>query len=140
MSSVKRKAEELANALAESQEYKRLVKARENVAGHESAKIMLRDFQKKQTEIYKARLEGKEITKKQEDELRKLYEVVNFNPYIRELLEAEYRFAEMISEVQEVISKAIQIEDEEDEDEADGKQEAEKGKIIRPGGNIWTPN
>lgn len=131
---VRVKAQELADAIVESPEYQKLQKAKETVEQHEAAKIMLRDFKNKQEELQKQQLEGRPVTEKQTEELKKLYEVLSINPYIRELFEAEFGFGGLMMEVQDIISKALGFPGD-DEDEGDEDEPA----IEVPNKKLWTP-
>lgn len=129
------KAQELADALVESNEYQRLKKARETIEEHESAKIMLRNFNEKQLELQKQQLEGQPVTQAQADELRQLYEVLSINPYIRELFEAEFLFSGIMMEIQETLTKAIDLKPLDSEEE----EENSEPTIAKPEKKIWTP-
>ena len=63
-----------------------MINARKAIDEHQAAKIMLRDFRNKQLNLQKQQMEGKPITETQAEEMRKLYEIVSVNPYIRELV------------------------------------------------------
>lgn len=129
------KAKELATTLVDGPEYQRLKKARENIEKHESAKIMLRKFNQQQLALQKQQFEGQPVTESQAEELRQLYEVISINPYIRELLEAEFLFSGIMMEVQEVLTKAIDLQPLDDDDE----EEEEKPELEKPTKKLWTP-
>lgn len=133
---VRQKAQELADAIVNSEEYKRYMTAREQVEKHEAAMIMLRDFQKRQFELHKQQMEGTPVTESQAEELRKLYEVISVNPYIRELFEAEFIFSGLMMEVQDVLARGIGLRDEEEDGESSEQTEQ---TIVTPEKKIWTP-
>ena len=56
---VQRKAQELAEAIISSPEYKRLLEARARVNNQHAAKVMLRDFLNKQLELHIMLLVGR---------------------------------------------------------------------------------
>ena len=58
MEVVRKKAQELAEAIVNSPEYKRFMAAKGQVEAHQAALIMLRDFQKRQLELHKQQMEG----------------------------------------------------------------------------------
>ncbi len=132
MVDVRDKAKELAEAIVTSEEFKKLEEAREVVNKHEAARIMLRDFQAKQEALQKQQYEGTPVTDSQAEDLRKLYEVLTINPYIRTLFEAEFRFGGMMMEVQEIISKALGFLEDSEEEQAQ--------TIEVPKKKLWTPN
>lgn len=129
---VQRKAEELAEAIVNSQEYKRLLEARTKVNGHQAARVMLRDFQQKQLELHRQQMEGQEITPEQEEQLQNLFGVISINPYIRELFEAEFAFSGMMMRVNDALAKVLDFQDEGD-DEEEPKLEIPKKRILIPG-------
>ncbi|NLA59448.1 MAG: YlbF family regulator [Firmicutes bacterium] len=108
--SVKRKAHELAKAIKESPEYERLTKAREVVEQREAAKIMLQDVEKKQKRLREKYAAGEQPSEAEIEDLRQTMELVSFNPYIRDLFEAEFAFGKMIAEVWEIIAEALGLE------------------------------
>lgn len=104
--SVMSKAYELADAIKASPEYLAYVKAKGEVERHEAARIMLRDLRQKQEKLEKARLAGEELKKEDIEDLRRTYEIVGFNPYIKELFQAEFKLMEMVGEVNKIIAEA----------------------------------
>lgn len=103
-------AKQLAKSLAESEEYQNYKKFKEILDGHEAAKTMLEDFRKKQWELERKKLNGDKLLGPYEDELRKLSEIIGLNPYIRDYLMAEYHFAQVFSEVQQIIGEAVNLQ------------------------------
>ena len=81
-------------------------------------------------------MEGTPVTESQAEELRKLYEVISVNPYIRELFEAEFIFSGLMMEVQDVLARGIGLRDEEEDDESSEQTEQ---TIVTPEKKIWTP-
>ncbi|HHT47883.1 MAG TPA: YlbF family regulator [Firmicutes bacterium] len=103
-------AKELANSIRESQEYLAWQKAKEELEKHEAAKIMLEDFRKKQWELEKARLGGEAVKPEQEEQFKKLAEIIQFNPYVREFLLAELALNQLIMEIERIIASAVGVE------------------------------
>lgn len=162
---LKRRAEELAEALAASQAYQRVRSARQAVEEHAAAKVMLKDLEGRRAALEQRQAAGETLTDKEIEQFQKISEVVMMNPYVRELMQAEWEFAHALMEVQQVLAKAIGAEltglpdgtDPEDgEDEAasvaeGGNAQAPGGtqpgpRIIVPGGTdrgrsgkLWTP-
>ncbi|HEX3045119.1 MAG TPA: YlbF family regulator [Bacillota bacterium] len=114
-------AKQLGKALADSTEYQNYKKTKQILDQHESAKVMMDDFRKKQWELERKKLNGDKLTQPAEEELRKLSEVVALNPYIRDYLMAEYQFSQVMMEVQRIIGDAVGLEMPE-EMLADGKK------------------
>ncbi|NMB26360.1 MAG: YlbF family regulator [Firmicutes bacterium] len=140
--SVKRKAHELARALADSPEYARLQAAKQAVEERQAAKIMLEDAKRKETKLRAKYGSGEDITEAELEDLQKTLELVSFNPYIRELMEAEYAFSETMMEVWEIITEAVGIEQpdmeisEPDEPEPKPTTKQAQSKLWVPGQNM----
>lgn len=107
---VRVKAEALAEALAQSDEYKALKEAREELERHEAAKIMLRDFRRKQEALERKMLAGHAPSEEELQELQQAYQIVALNPYVRKVIEAEVAFAATLAEVQRILAAAAGIE------------------------------
>lgn len=131
---VQRKAEELAAAIMNSSEYKRLLEARAKVNNHHAARVMLRDFQEKQLDLHRQQMEGHQITPEQEEQLQNLFGVISVNPYIRELFEAEFAFSGLMMQVNDALAKVLDFQDE-GEAQEESKLEVPK-KILIPGKDI----
>jgi cell fate (sporulation/competence/biofilm development) regulator YlbF (YheA/YmcA/DUF963 family) len=132
---VQKKAEELAAAIATSDEYTRIMTAREEVKKHQAAKVMLRDFQEQQIQLQQQQMSGEEITPEQEEQLQRLFGVISVNPYIRELFEAEFAFSGLMMQVNDALSSVLDLKEEEDEDEIEEEPRIEipQKKILIPG-------
>ncbi len=103
-------AKELANSIRESPEFLAWETAKKKIDEHEAAKVMLDDFRKKQWELEGARMSGQEVPPEKEEALKKLVEIINYNPYVREFLVAEMNLNNMIVEIQKIIASAIGVE------------------------------
>ena len=116
---------ELANSIRESQEYLTWQKAKEELDKHEAAKIMLEDFRKKQWELEQTRISGEAVPADQEEQFKKLAEIIQYNPYVRDFLIAEMNLNQMIMEIQRIIASALGVEIPE-EDESGGEDDGEE--------------
>lgn len=103
-------AERLADALAESEEYRALKEAREEIERHQAAVIMLRDFQSKQAAVQQKMLSGEAPSEEEIQRLEEAYRIVSINPYIRKLIEAEVAFSEMMMAVQRILAERVGLE------------------------------
>lgn len=130
---VQKKAEELADAIVNSDEYQRMLEAREKVNEHQAAKVMLRDFQEKQLELHSYQMQGGKVTPEQEEQLQSLFGVISVNPYIRELFEAEFAFSGMMMQVNDALAKVLDFQEDEGEDEEESQLEIPKKRILIPG-------
>ena len=107
---VKAKAEALAAAIKASEEYKAFQSAREELDKHEAAKIMLRDFTRKQLALQQKMMRGEAPTEAEIQSLQQAYQLVTFNPYVRKVVEAELAFSEMLAGVQEILAEAVGVD------------------------------
>jgi len=96
----------LAKALRESAEFKEMKEAQEALKNDQTTKQMLLDFRSKQLELQKQNLSGLEVSKEQEEKLEKLLEVVNMNMVAKRFLQAEYKVAVLLQDIQKIISEA----------------------------------
>jgi len=104
------KANELARALAESEEYKSYKAAKEKVDKSSSASDMLKDFKKKQFELQAMQLSGQKPDETKLSQIQSLYQVIILNPEIAEYLHAEFRFNQVFSDIYNIIGKAVEID------------------------------
>lgn len=105
--SVYETAQQLAQQIKESEEYRTFMVAKEVVRSDEGQKKIMRDFQIKQFEIQQAQLFQLEIPEEKQQDLERLYSLLSLNPAAREYLEAEFRVSRMINDVQRIIGDAI---------------------------------
>jgi len=99
-------AHRLARALKESDEFKEFKKAQQELKADQTAKKMVLDLRGKQLELQRQKLSGLEVSKEQEERLQKLLEVVNMNLVAKRFIEAEYRAAVLLQDVQKIIGEA----------------------------------
>lgn len=147
---VKARAEALAEALADSEEFAALKDARAELEKHEAAKIMMRDFQQQQAALQQKVMAGQPPTEAEVQRLQEAYRLVAFNPYVRKVIEAETAFAELLGEVQSILAEAVGM-DVDAADEAPEEQPAEQPQrrlhVVSnpqenddsPGGRLWVP-
>lgn len=107
---IQRKAEELGDLLAASDEFKRLQENRAAIAQHSAAQIMLRDLQQRQEKLQRKQANGEEITQAEINDLQRVSQVAAMNPYVRGLYESELAFGNLMAEVQRVMFKAVGID------------------------------
>ncbi len=99
-------AHNLAKALRESSEFKEMKEAQAALKTDDSAKKMLLDFRAEQLKMHKQQLAGIEISPGYKEKLEKLFEVVNMNVLIKRLLDAEYKVAILLQDIQKIINEA----------------------------------
>lgn len=115
-------ARELAKALAESETYAAVLKARQEMENHSAAQIMLRDLQDRQGRLQEKSRTGQQITKMEIAEFQRMAQVAEMNPYVRGLVGAEMALADMMMGVQEMLAKAVGLETAPPEGEVDGEE------------------
>lgn len=101
-------AQQLAQEIQESDEYRSFIGAKEKIKADESNYKMIRDFQLKQFEIQQAQLFQLEVSEEKQQELERLYSLLSLNPVARQYLEAEFRISRLVNDVQKIIGDAIQ--------------------------------
>ncbi len=103
-------AHSLARALRESDENKAYQQARSRIKGKPSAEQMVADFHKKQLELQTLALQGKEPSAEQQEQLQKLYEIIQGDPDVREYLMAEQRLGRLLQDIYKIIGEAVDID------------------------------
>ncbi|MCG0274814.1 MAG: YlbF family regulator [Thermosediminibacteraceae bacterium] len=102
-------AHELARALSRSQEYLELKAAREELKKDPQAEGMLKDLRTKQLEVEALKLSGKP-SEEAEKQLQNLYNIVSCHSGIRKYLEAEKRFLFLMTDIQKIIARAVDLD------------------------------
>jgi len=104
-------AHQLARALSECTEYKEFNKIQEDLKKDPQAEKMLKDLREKQFELYSLKAAGKP-TEEAEKNLENLYNIISYNSLVSKYLEAEQRLAVILADVQRIIAKAVNIDQE----------------------------
>jgi len=97
------KANELALLIKKSDEYLKYKKMMDEIYAEESDKRMIGDYKKLQFEAQATYLSGKEPPAELTDKIKKLGEVLQFNPKITEFFTAEYRFNTLIADLYKIV-------------------------------------
>ena len=105
------KANELASLIKQSDEYKAYNSIKDEVYEDEQNKRMIKDYKKLQFEAQAAYLTGQEPEKELMDKIRKMGEVLQFNPKITEFFAAEYKFNTLVSDLYKIIGDACDVGD-----------------------------
>lgn len=103
-------AHALAGEIKASIELKDFKELHHAVMANENTKAMVTDFQSKQFEIQAAQFSGQEIDPIKLNRIKELYEVISKDPLIKEYLQAEMRFGQMMSDVSKIISDAVELD------------------------------
>lgn len=119
-------AHNLARALKESEEYQGLLKARKQLESDTKNKEMLLEFRRCQWEMEKSRALQQEVDEITSRRMEQLGELMGGNRTIQEYLMAEYRFGQVMMDIQKILSEALSdwfqaaaefVGDEEDEED-----------------------
>lgn len=103
-------AHQLARALSECTEYKEFSKVQEELKNDPQSEKMLKDLRAKQWELYSLMAAGKP-TEEAEKNLENLYNIISYNSVVSRYLEAEQRFTVIIADVQKIIAKAVNLDE-----------------------------
>ena len=98
-------ANELAKALKESHEFKKLQEAR--VVLKKDAEELANDFIKLSSEIELAKYQKQEVDKEKEEKLQKLSSLLSLNPTAMEYLHAFMRFQMMMADITKTINDVV---------------------------------
>ncbi len=107
MSLILDKAQELAEAISESDELLRLRDAAEKVDTDESATFALKRFQEKQETLQRAAQSGLELPPEQITEIQSLQEEIRSISTIRDFADAQNQFNSLIDQVNNIIAGAV---------------------------------
>jgi cell fate (sporulation/competence/biofilm development) regulator YlbF (YheA/YmcA/DUF963 family) len=101
------KAYDLAKAIRASSEAQEWKAANAAAEGDPDSKRMLDDFRSRQASIQQAMMEGREPSSDEMDRMNKLYEVINLNPAVRRVMEAERRLGVVFEDVNRIVGEAL---------------------------------
>jgi cell fate (sporulation/competence/biofilm development) regulator YlbF (YheA/YmcA/DUF963 family) len=142
---IKTKAEELGQLLAESSVFQRLETARAAMKERSAAQLMLRDFVAKQQRLQQKSMAGHEISEAEMGDLERSWQIVSMNPYVREYLQAEREFADTWLGVMGILSQAVGLDapDEAEAEEAEGSAEesadSNEAAAAKAKSRLWVP-
>ena len=105
---IKKQAILLAELLVKSPEYIQFVQAREKLEADNEQSTILNELRQRQMSLGMAAMMGEEQTEETED-FEKLYPSLVNNPVISDYLFAEGRLFHLISDVEEVFSKKLEL-------------------------------
>ncbi len=100
-------ANELAKAIKSSHEYKKLLAAKEGLAGDQDAGRMVKDFLEKQAQMQIEAMSGKPPDQAKTEQLQKLYELLSMNSKARDYIQAYMRFQMMMEDISKTIGEAV---------------------------------
>lgn len=108
VSKINESAHALENVLRESDEFKALADAYNNVMSNEISKKMFEKFRDSQMELQEKQMSGEEISEEDVENARKVVEDVQQHENIAKLMEQEQSFNLVINEVSSIITKPLE--------------------------------
>ena len=122
----------LAEAIRDSEEYKEYIRHRDAIQASEGAMGLLRDFRRAEVLVQGARLLGQEPPAKAIADLKRISDFVEMHRPIQEYLQAEYRFAMLVNDVQKILAEATEVWLDLGLDSDDVEGDDEEGKEQEP--------
>ena len=117
MATVMEYAEDLANAIVESQEYQELKEKEEIMVEDEEAKSMLDNLNAKYQQVQMMQQNGQEVSDEKKQELQMMEQKMKQNDKISEFYEAQNHFNQLMNSVNQVITDKLQGEEEQEQAE-----------------------
>ncbi len=110
MSEVYEQARALVKAIIDSDESRSMRRLGARVRNNEKLESLLAEFRRRQFEVQAAQFQGQEPSREQVDQIQKLAKRVEGEPVLREYLEAENAYGQMVLEVQKVLAEVFNPE------------------------------
>ena len=108
-------AEDLAEAIVESQEFQELKDKEETMVEDEDAKTMLDELNAKYQQAQMMQKNGQQMSDEQKQELQVMEQKMKKNDKISEFYEAQNHFNQLMNSVNQVITQKLQGEEEQAE-------------------------
>ena len=104
-------AEDLAEAIVESQEFQELKEKEETMVEDEDAKTMLDELNAKYQQAQMMQKNGQQMSDEQKQELQVMEQKMKKNDKISEFYEAQNHFNQLMNSVNQVITQKLQGEE-----------------------------
>jgi cell fate (sporulation/competence/biofilm development) regulator YlbF (YheA/YmcA/DUF963 family) len=101
-------ARELEQVIRQSDEYKQITQAYAEVNADEAAKRMFDSFRQIQMNLQQKQMMGQDITQAEVEQAQKTVALVQQNPKISRLMQAEQRMSTVIGELNQLIMKPLE--------------------------------
>ncbi|MFK3938611.1 YlbF family regulator [Alkalihalobacillus sp. NPDC078783] len=108
MAQLQDKAQELKQALAESDEFKSLQSLHNQINEDEIAKKMLDNFRQLQLELQQKQMQGIQISEEEAQQAQQQFELVQQHELISKLMEAEQQLSVIIGDINKVITEPLE--------------------------------
>jgi cell fate (sporulation/competence/biofilm development) regulator YlbF (YheA/YmcA/DUF963 family) len=103
------KAHELAKEIKLSPEYREFKEAKEKIEKDNESLKIVNDFHTKQVEIQTMQMTGKQIPSEKMKEYEKMSEILTYNTKVREYLQAEYKIAKIMADIQKIFADTLEL-------------------------------
>jgi cell fate (sporulation/competence/biofilm development) regulator YlbF (YheA/YmcA/DUF963 family) len=100
-------AHELARGLKASGEYRAWLESRKQIEADPKNKEMLNELRRLQWELEMDKALGREVNTDKQQRLQQVTGLVSLNPALQDYLGAEYRFAQLMADVQKILAEAL---------------------------------
>lgn len=131
---IREQAQALGRTLAAHPVTERLRRARATVNEHTAALVMLRDLRRRERALLEKELSGQRPEPDEVEQWRRVAEIVSFNPYVRELLEAEAAMARLLAEVNAAVQGELGLPPVEDGEETEAQESSDASRSARQAG------
>ena len=115
MATVMEYAEDLAEAIVDSQEFQELKEKEETMVEDEDAKTMLDELNAKYQQAQMMQKNGQQMSDEQKQELQVMEQKMKKNDKISEFYEAQNHFNQLMNSVNQVITQKLQGKEEQAE-------------------------
>jgi cell fate (sporulation/competence/biofilm development) regulator YlbF (YheA/YmcA/DUF963 family) len=109
MQKVYDKANELAAAIRESDEYRRFVDVRARASQNAELAAVLNDFHEKQFDIQKKTLLGEDAGAELQQQMQMVGQILMKDPLAAEYLQAELSFTKIVNDVYTVLADVVKL-------------------------------
>ncbi|MFV8826929.1 YlbF family regulator [Alkalihalobacterium sp. APHAB7] len=108
MSNIYDIAHELGKSIKESDEFKVLKQLHEEIEKDPAANQMLENFRRMQMELQQKQMQGMQITEEEAQKAQQLFELVQQQPIISKMMEAEQRLSMIITDINRIITEPLE--------------------------------
>lgn len=108
MSNIYDIAHELGKSIKESDEFKLLKQLHEEIEKDPAANQMLENFRRMQMELQQKQMQGMQITEEEAQKAQQLFELVQQQPIISKMMEAEQRLSMIITDINRIITEPLE--------------------------------
>lgn len=105
--SINEKANELAEVIKQTKEYEELINAKSRLKLDPTAQDLVNQFQEKQEKLQTAQQTGQEVDQETMQTLQTLQGQMQENETIKNLMDAQQKFDEVMQQVNETVTQAL---------------------------------